>query len=55
MKLFAYGVCIFGLTLLGADNPCVSGLPPGQRTGPLFLSNQHGRSAAKLIVTFASR
>src|SRR5258705_7855158 len=32
IKLFAYSLCVFGL--LGADNPCVSGLPQGQRTGP---------------------
>src|SRR5258708_5472177 len=34
MKLLAYSFGLIGLTLLGADNPCVSGLPSGQRTGP---------------------
>lgn len=34
MRVLAYSVGVIGMVLLGADNPCVSGLPPGQRTGP---------------------
>lgn len=34
IKLLIYSLGMFGLTLLGADSPCVSGLSPGQRTGP---------------------
>ncbi len=28
------GACLAALALTSGDNPCVSGLPPGQRTGP---------------------
>jgi hypothetical protein len=31
---FPLGACLAVMLMTGADNPCVSGLPAGQRTGP---------------------
>src|SRR4051794_22244593 len=52
---FSLSACLAVIALVGADNPCVSGLPPGQRTGPyasvISTGPERGRSHCYICET----